>query len=211
MNPDGSLLQGLTVQNTYTELRQGSKRAVMVGRNSMAYLQTLQKKTPVTRAVAVLPVPEPPNVAQLQEEGDQPQDPHTPKLTVRQRHGKLFNEMDLSGFEFLASRACRHCLLAPGQYHNMFSLDPLELGCTHSTKQTIEVTDDTPFKEQFRQIPPPLVEEVWNHLWEMLEFGTIQPNQSAWCNAVVWVRKKDSGLWFCIDLCHLNACMKKDS
>ena len=27
---DGSLLQGLTVQNTYAELRQGSKKAVMV-------------------------------------------------------------------------------------------------------------------------------------------------------------------------------------
>ena len=38
---DGSLLQGFTVQNTYTELRQGSKKAVMVVRNSMAYSQTL--------------------------------------------------------------------------------------------------------------------------------------------------------------------------
>ena len=36
-NEDGSLLQGLTIQNTYTELRQGSKKAVMVVRNSMAY------------------------------------------------------------------------------------------------------------------------------------------------------------------------------
>ena len=35
---DGSLPQGLTVQNTYTELRQGSKNAVMVVRNSTAYL-----------------------------------------------------------------------------------------------------------------------------------------------------------------------------
>ena len=33
--------------------------------------------------------------------------------------------------------------------------------------------DDTPFKEQFRQIPPPLVEEVQNHLQEMLESGAI--------------------------------------
>ena len=48
---DSSLLQGLTVQNTYTELRQGSKNAVMVVRNSMAYPQTLCKKTPVARAV----------------------------------------------------------------------------------------------------------------------------------------------------------------
>ena len=39
---DGSLLQGFTVQNTYTELRQGSKKAVMVVRNSMASPQTLQ-------------------------------------------------------------------------------------------------------------------------------------------------------------------------
>ena len=38
---DGSLLQGLTVQNTYTELRQGSKKAVMVVKNSTAYPQTL--------------------------------------------------------------------------------------------------------------------------------------------------------------------------
>ena len=37
---DGSLLQGLTIQNTYTELRQGSKKAVMVVRNSMVYPQT---------------------------------------------------------------------------------------------------------------------------------------------------------------------------
>ena len=36
--------EGLTVQNMYTELRQGSKKAVMVVRNSMAYSQTLQKK-----------------------------------------------------------------------------------------------------------------------------------------------------------------------
>ena len=34
---DGSLLQGLTVQNTYTELRQGSKKAVVVVRNNTAY------------------------------------------------------------------------------------------------------------------------------------------------------------------------------
>ena len=38
---DGSLPQGLTIQNTYTELRQGSKKAVMVVMNIMAYPQTL--------------------------------------------------------------------------------------------------------------------------------------------------------------------------
>ena len=75
----------------------------------------------------------------------------------------------------------------------------------------IKVMDDTSFKEQFRWIPPLLVEEVQNHLWEMLESGAIQPSQSAWCNMVVLVRKKDGSLQFCIDLHHLNACTKKDS
>ena len=46
---DGSLLQGFTKQNSYTELRQGSKKAVMVVRNNTVYSQTLQKKTPVAR------------------------------------------------------------------------------------------------------------------------------------------------------------------
>ena len=45
----------------------------------------------------------------------------------------------------------------------------------------------------------------------MLESGAIQPSQSAWCNAVVLVRKKDGSLWFCNDFCCLNTCTKKDS
>ena len=56
---DGSLPQGLTVQNTYTKLRQGGKKAVMMVRNHTAYSQTLQKKTLVARVVASLPVPKP--------------------------------------------------------------------------------------------------------------------------------------------------------
>ena len=62
---DGSLPQGLTVQNTYTELRKGSEKAVVVVWNNTTYLQTLQKKTPVARVVAALPVPEPPKGEQL--------------------------------------------------------------------------------------------------------------------------------------------------
>ena len=91
-----------------------------------------------------------------------------------------------------------HQLLA--EYHDVFSLDLAELGWTHSTEHTIKVTDDTPFKEQFRQIPPLMVEEVKNHLREMLKSGAIRPSQSAWCNAVVLVKKKYGGLCFCINI-----------
>ena len=137
----------LTIQNTYTELRKGSKKAVVVVWNNTAYPQTLWKKTPVARVAAVLPVPKPPESEGLWEGADKSPDFHTPRLTVRQRHGKLFNELDLSGLDSwtpeLADAA--HWLLA--KYHDMFSLDPAELGCTHSTKHIIKVTDNTPFKE----------------------------------------------------------------
>ena len=170
-----------------------------------------QKKTPVARVAAALPVPDSPESKGLQEMIGKSTEFHTPKLRVRQRHGKLFDKLDLSGLDSwtqeLADTACQ--LLA--KYHDVFSLDLAELGCTHSTEHTIKVTDDTPFKEQFRQILPPLVEEVRNHLKEMLESGTIRPSQSVWCNAVVLVWKKDGSLCFCIDFCHLNAHTKKDS
>ena len=163
----------------------------------------------MARAVAALPLPGPPKSEQLQEKAGKSHDSHTPRLTVRQRHGKLFDKLDLSGLDLwtpeLADAAC--WLLA--KYHDMFSLDSAELGCTHSTEHTIKVTDDTPFKECFRQIPPTMVEEVRNHLKEMLESGTIRPRQSAWCNTMVSVWKKDGGLHFCIDFCCLNASQKR--
>ena len=88
---DGSLPQGLTVQNMYTELRQGSKKAVMVVRNSMAYQQTLQKKAPVARAVLATPLPKSRVGAQLQEGVNEPQDPCAPKLSDNDMKNYLMN------------------------------------------------------------------------------------------------------------------------
>ena len=151
------------------------------------------KENLVARAVVAIPVPKPPMETQLQRE-NKPQDPHTPKLTVRQRHRKLFDGLDLSGLDSwpLELVDATHWLLA--KYHDMFLLDPAELGSTHSTEHMIKVADDITFKEWFRQISLPLVEEVRNCLQEMLESGTIRPSQRVWYNAVVLVRKKDGGL-----------------
>ena len=175
------------------------------------YPQTLWKRTPMARAVATSPVPEPPKGEKLQEKVGKSHDSHTPELTVRQRHGKLFDKLDLSSLDSwtLELADAAHQLLA--KYHDVFSLDLAELGCTYSTEHIIKVTDNTPFKEWFRRIPPPMVEEVRNHLKEMLESGAIRPSQSAWCNTMVLVQRKDGSLCFCIDFHHLNTCTKKDS
>ena len=165
----------------------------------------------MARVVVASPVPGPPKGEKLEEKAGESHNSPTPALRVRQRHGTLLDELDLSGLDLwtpeLADAACQ--LLA--KYHDMISLDLAELGCTHSAEHIIKVTDDTHFKEQFRRIPPPMVEEVRNHLKEMLESGAIRPSQSAWCNAVVLVWKKDRGLHFCIIFHCLNAHTKKDS
>ena len=91
------------------------------------------------------------------------------------------------------------------EHHNIFSLEQNEIGCTDTAEHVIELLDTEPFKERFRRIAPLLVEEVREHIQEMLDGGAICPSQSPWCNAVVLMWKKDGGLRFCIDFCQLNS------
>ena len=79
-------------------------------------------------------------------------------------------------------------------YHDTFALKADELGCTSTIECEIHLTDEEPFKERFRCIPPPLLEEVCASLRDMLEAGAFQHSQSPWCNAMVLVRKKDGSL-----------------
>ena len=99
------------------------------------------------------------------------------------------------------------------EFHHVFSLELNEMGCTDTAEHTIKLLtgEDEPFKERFRHIAPHEVEEVRQHIQEMLDGGAIRPSQSPWCNAVILVRKKDGALRFCIDFRRLNARTKKDS
>ena len=105
----------------------------------------------------------------------------------------------------MATRTAKWAKALLLEFHHVFSLEPNEIGCTDATKHVIELMKDEPFKERFRRIAPPLVDEVHQHIQEMLDGGAIRPSQSPWCNAVVLVRKKDGSLRFCIDFRCLNA------
>ena len=98
-------------------------------------------------AISALPVSEPPESENLQAKDDTYPELHTLKLMVRQRHGKLFDELDLSGLNSWAPKLADAACWLLAEYHDVFSLDLAELGCTLSTEHTIKVTDDTPFKE----------------------------------------------------------------
>ena len=123
----------------------------------------------------------------------------------------LLQQLDLSGLEGWSEAKCTSALTLLTKYHDVFSLEASELGCTSLVKHEIWVVDDEPFKDRFQRIPPPMVKEVRAHGKEMLEVGAICPGQNPWCNAVMLVWKKDGGLCFCMDFCRLNVRTKKDS
>ena len=95
-------------------------------------------------------------------------------------------------------------------YSETFSKNDLDLGKCNILKHNIQLTDQQPFKERYRRIPPHLFEEVKQHLQEMVEVGAIRRSFSPWASAVVLARKKDGGLRLCIDLRKLNNRTIKD-
>ena len=151
----------------------------------------------------------------LKKLGDEGEDkPEPTKLSTQQRQELLLATLERDGGldclkDWLPelARQAKALLL---EFHHVFSLEPNEIGCTDATKHVIELMKDEPFKERFHRIAPPLVDEVRQHIQEMLDSGAIRPSQSPWCNAVVLVRKKDGSLRFCINFRRLNTRTKKD-
>ena len=60
--------------------------------------------------------------------------PQTPRLSVRQRQGKLVEELNMSGLESWPLELADPAQSLLAEYHDVFSLEPSELGCTQSTE-----------------------------------------------------------------------------
>ena len=210
------LPNGVYITRTYTDLEPGSRRVAVVVRNMTSRPIHLAKGKIVARVQAANLVPEATPSPELLKklEADSPA-VDKPQLTVKERQELLLTALKKDGGldrlkdwpPALVAKAIRLLL----EFHYIFSLEPNEIGCTDATEHTIELLKDEPFKERFRRIAPPVVEEVRRHIQEMLDGGAIQPSQSPWCNAMVLVRKKDGSLRFCIDFCRLNQMTKKDA
>ena len=97
------------------------------------------------------------------------------------------------------------------RWTHLFSERPTDIGKTSILKHNIKLTDDTPFKEPYRRIPPGMYAEVREHVKEMLDVGAIRPSQSPYSSNIVLVRKKDGSLRFCIDYRKLNSRTVKDA
>ena len=212
-----NLPNGVYVVKTYTELHDGSRNVSVVLRNLMGKLVHLPAGRAVARVVAMNAIPDATPSPEFLKKLDEMEPDQNPlkKLTIKERQKLLLELLRKEGRmdklkEWPPELALKFERMLM-EHHNIFSLEPNEIGCTDAAEHVIELLDMEPFKERFHHIAPPLVEEVWEHLQEMLDQGAICPSQSPWCNAVVLVRKKDGGLRFCIDFRRLNSQTKKDS
>ena len=81
-------------------------------------------------------------------------------------------------------------------YHDVFALDPSELGTNNVTNHTTNKGGHRPIRLPPRCMPFALRGQVDNVIKGMLEQRAIVPSASPWASPVVLVRKKDGGMCF---------------
>ena len=87
--------------------------------------------------------------------------------------GWVLEALDLQGLkEWPESeqKQARELLL---RWEHLFTCSDLDLGKTALTKHKITLTDQMPFKEHYRCIPPHMYNDVRAHIQEMLDIGAI--------------------------------------
>ena len=185
---------------TYGELHPGSSRVPICLHNMSARAMEILAKTMVGQ---VMPANQVPPVVHLTRT--------TKNKNVNTPKGWVMEALDLQGLkEWPESeqKQARELLL---KWEHLFAQNNLDLGKTALIKHKIRLTDQTPFKERYRCIPPHMYDDVRAHIQEMLDIGAICKSHSPWASAVVLVCKKDGGLRFCIDLRKLNEQTIKDA
>ena len=118
-------------------------------KNLTTVLITIAKGVKVTQIVAVIAVPPVDLASKTLEELDEVQGIQWTKMSVERRKEVLLQQLDLSGLDrWSAANQVAACALLADN-HDIFLLEPGELGCTDQAKHEIGVVDDKPFKEWF--------------------------------------------------------------
>ena len=196
---DRQLPSSIQCTPTYCNLEPGSNRVTVGLRNVSAGKITVPSRTIVCQVQLANMVPP----IQTQKE-------QAPTENKKEDESCIHEQLDLgeiSTWSVEQQQAARKLLC---DYSEMFSKNDFNLGKCNILKQNIQLTDQQPFKERYRRIPPHSFEEVKQHLQEMMEVGAIRRSFSPWASVVVLVRKKDGGLRLCIDLRKLNNRTVKD-
>ena len=143
------LLPGLQVLHTYTMLTAGSKLVLIVVLNMTDSAIFLKKGMHVVHVVSVMLVP-PVEMTSEQVKGTEvPQE----QMSVQEWQEKLMDKLNLHGLSEWSPHNAAMVRELLFSYHDIFALEPDELGCTSTIEHEICLSVDEPFKEHFRHIP----------------------------------------------------------
>ena len=180
-HPDdkADLPNGLYVMRTYTELKDMSQSVSIVLQNLTTRPIHLARGWVMGRVVATNAVPDAQCSLDLLKKlyNEEPNRPEPVKPSNQQRQDLLLTALQKdSGLdrlkEWLPDLAWKAVALLL-EFHHVFSLEPNEIGCMDTMEHVIELMKDEPFKERFGRITPPLVDEVRQHIQEMMDGGAI--------------------------------------
>ena len=160
---------GVKVLSSYTTLTTGSNRITVVLRNNTNGWVEVQKGVPIARMVTANLIPP----ADLK--SSPIKTPDVGRMSKEERQQTLFEKLDLTGLESWDAKVAKQARSLLAKYHDLFSLEKNEIGCTKAAEHVFELKDPdaTLFKEQFRRILPQQVDEVREHLMLMLDTGAI--------------------------------------
>ena len=85
------------------------------------------------------------------------------------------------------------------------------MGCLQDAKYHLELTDNTPVKQQYQPIHPNIRDQVQQQLKVMLGSGVIEERTSPWSSHLTVTKKKDGSLRLRVDYRRLNAQTKRNT
>ena len=143
-----NLPNGLYVCRSYTELKDGSRKVGLVIRNSMSKPISMNVGRIIGRVVTANVMPNAEPSQELLQELNKDEEELTKKLTVEERQELLMQVLqEKDGLDMLEkwekpyADQARQLLI---EFHNIFSLEKNEMGCTDPTEHVIKLTTRSP-------------------------------------------------------------------
>ena len=133
------------------------------------------------------------------------------KIEDNDRHEDVINSLNIDEAGLLDADQKEELVALLKNHKDIFSVSDIDIGICNKIKHRIDLMTDIPFKQRHRRIPPSMIEEVRQHIEQLLAAGVIRPSKSPYTSNVVLVRKKNGKLRLCVDYRQLNSITVKDS
>lgn len=135
---------------------------------------------------------------------------HNQNISLEETEDSKHQDINIESPD-LTSEQRQELLQLIQKHQDIFSKGDNDIGHYKGVTHKINLSDETPFKQKFRRIPPSMIDEIRAHLDTLLSAGIIRKSFSPFASNIVIVRKKNGKLRMCVDYRMLNQRTIKDS